>query len=69
MSNPIYPLTVQGEEIYVGWEFWDGHVQFIVTFITQGGSVAFETIDGRPQTAMPFSWFKKWLEPPAKNPS
>ena len=61
MNASSFPLTIQGEEIYVGWKFWDGRIGYIVTYITVGGAVVFKRIDGRPQTAMPFSWFKKWL--------
>jgi hypothetical protein len=66
MNTPSFPLTIQGEEIQVGSQFWDGRVGYIVTFITKGDSIAFSRLDGLPQTAMPFSWFKKWLDPPSK---
>jgi hypothetical protein len=69
MAKTISPLTIRGEEIQVGSQFWDGRIGYIVTYITQAGSIAFSRLDGFPQTAMPFNWFRKWLEPPAKNPS
>jgi hypothetical protein len=66
MSNTASPLTIQGEEIQVGSQFWDGRIGYIVTYITQAGSIAFSRLDGIPQTTIPFEWLKKWLEPPSK---
>lgn len=64
MSNTSSPLTIQGEKIYVGWEFQAGTPQqhYVVVWITPCG-VGFKTLDGGVEPAMTYAQFRAWLEP------
>jgi hypothetical protein len=71
MSNTASPLTIQGEEIQVGWKFQAGSPlkNYVVVWITLN-SVGFETIDGRVEPGMTHDQFRAWLEPPTpKDPT
>jgi hypothetical protein len=64
MPKKASPLTIQGEEIYIGWEFQAGSPlkNYMVIGITFS-SVSFETLDGRVELAMTHAQFRAWLEP------
>jgi hypothetical protein len=71
MPKKASPLTIQGEEIQVGWKFQAGSPlkNYKVIGITFS-SVCFETLDGRVEPAMPHAQFRAWLEPPTpKDPT
>ena len=71
MIKNASPLTIQGEEIYIGWEFQAGSPlkNYVVVWITLS-SVGFKTLDGGVEPGMTHAQFRAWLEPPTpKDPT
>ncbi len=64
MPKKASPLTIQGEEIQVGWKFQAGSPpkNYVVIGITFS-SVGFETLDGGVEPGMTHAQFRAWLEP------